>query len=156
MTVIASDGITIAADGLSIYGHSEIGAGNIRKIVVEDKTVYAFSGAFAMMRPMINWYKAGYNPREVPPASGDVQWNMLVIDRDGPTLFGNHVPYSDRQVYPVTLGTGGDYAMAILLDGGTSRRAVEIACMKDAFCGGEIQVVNIAEALGIPRLEAAE
>ena len=157
MTVIASDGITIAADGRTITGHSEIARGSVRKIRIHRGKIFALSGMAALFDALVDWYSAGALPKDAPTIASDATWTLIVIDGGGPKLFTHRVPYEDRLTYPITFGCGCDYAMGAMLAGASPERAVEITCEKEAFCGGEIQVVNIAEALGLqPVREAAE
>ena len=150
MTVIASDGIHIVADGMKILGQSEIAELNVRKIKVRENTIFAVTGAAALLDVLAEWYLAGCNPKATPVIGGDVTWTLIVIATSGgPLKFSHTLPYPERWSYPMSAGIGADYAMAAMLAGASARRAVEIACAKDAFCGGEIQVVNIAEVLGL-------
>lgn len=157
MTVIASDGLTIAADGQLMLGQSEIGALNLKKIrVVEAKAIYAMDGTIALLDALIDWHRKGADPHALPVSSGDDDWGMVVITTEGVTAFNKGVPYPARWAYPLTLGCGADYAMGAMLAGASPQQAVEIACAKNAFCGGDIQVIDIKEALGVPSLRAVK
>ena len=156
MTVIAADGTHIVADGRTLFGHSEIGLEDTRKIVVRDRVIYAISGVGVLLEPLIAWHLSGATPSDAPACAGEA-WSFLVIDAAGPGYYCHQAPYRGRMNYPLTLGCGADYALGAMLAGADARRAVEIACSKDAKCGGEIQVIDIAEALGLsPMREAAE
>lgn len=149
MTTIAIDshGVHIAADGLINASGSRI-THNARKIRVDSGAIYALAGTTCLFEPLIKWHKAGADPANVP-AGLDSEWALLVVTKDGAVLFSRDVPYPEQQYYPWTQGTGYRYAMGALKAGASAQRAVEIACEIDIHSGGEIQVVNIAQALGM-------
>ena len=45
--------------------------------------------------------------------------------------------------YSETSGSGSDHAITALDMGATAREAVEMACKRDPFSGGVIQVINV-------------
>ena len=157
MTTIAIDasGHWIAADGQVSCGGA-VERLNEKKLRVEDgkdgPTVYVMAGTTCMFDPLVKWHKEGADPAKVPPAS-DAEWCLITIDRQGLRTYSHRAPYPERSSYPFTTGTGHEYAMGALKAGASAQRAVEIACEIDIHSGGEIQVVNIKEALGMaPRL----
>ena len=100
------------------------------------------------MRPLIAWVKAGADPDKAPKY-GDQEWILLVIDGDGPRQYHHKLLYPEAQSYPVTLGSGRDIALGALRAKKSPREAVAIACDEDVWSGGEIQVVDLREALGL-------
>jgi hypothetical protein len=110
-----------------------------------------------MFDVMVAWHQAGAKPDDVPKAGGDAAWYLIVIDHNGIGKFSNTCPYIERFDPPIAFGAGQDYAMGAMLAGASAERAVAIVASLCDHTGGEIQVVNIAEALGAaPILEAAE
>ena len=156
MTVIATDGKTIAADGLMTFGY-ERGANQSEKLSTSHGVVFATAGV-AIHRTIVNWYAAGADPNNLPRIDGAEKWYLLVIDSEGMRFFSSLIPYPTRTKSPFTMGQGGEYAMGALQHGATPEEAVAIAIKMCTGCGGEIQVIDIAEALGLdkPLLEAAE
>lgn len=150
MTTIATDGVTIAADGRSTRGWEIVGRRE-RKIIVRGGLVFALGGCRGMMEPLISWWiDENSDPKKVPPCGdGEEGWCLLVMSKDGASFMTNKVPYPDAIDVPFATGNGREYARGAMMAGADPRRAVEIACECDAASGGEIQVVNIAEALGL-------
>ena len=156
MTTIAYDGITIAGDGRGITGET-ITYRKAKKIVVRRGIIYAFSGTWCLQQPVIEWCESGCDPEKIPKLP-DSHWSLLVIDQAGCKKLSTEMAhYSEWCELPVAIGSGRPEAMAAMMAGACSRRAVEIAGQLDGGTGGEIQVVDVAEALGAGIIqEAAE
>ena len=155
MTTICTDGVTLATDGLAFDG--VIVSRRERKHVVEGGAIYALAGTACMMRPVIEWVKAGADPQHIPKVA-DNDWGvLLVIDREGMRCYSSKVPYAENIDLPFAMGSGRQMAWGALKAGMSPLEAVGIACDGDPWSGGEIQVINISEALGLePIREAAE
>lgn len=149
MTTIATDGRTIAADGLRCCGNEPLSTSE-RKIVVEGGAIYALTGDYAVIRACIEWHKNGANPKEAPPHwdAPDGGWTLIVIEQ-GPKLvaYRSRLPYPDPHPFPQAFGSGCDYAVGAMHAGASPRSAIEIASRLNVHTGGEIQVVDIAKAL---------
>jgi hypothetical protein len=159
MTTIAisADGMSIAADGLSMNGWGGVCGLHCKKITHDGGKVYAVSGVMALIEPLVEWYKAGHDPKNTPVCTSDSKWSLIVRDDGQWYLCTSDAPYPDVMELPAAIGTGCDYALGAMYAGATTKEAVEIACRLDSRTGGTIQVVNIAEALGLaPVREAAE
>ncbi len=160
MTTIATDGVTIAADGLRTWG-GQIISRRTRKITVADKRVYAFCGTFPLFGPAVKWHCDGADVASVPRGDGEdgnENWWLLVIDRDGLKRYTSAVPWPDPFSTPFAMGAGGDVALGAMLRGASPEEAVRLVAEHLTHTGGEIQVIDIAEALGLakPRAVAAE
>ena len=154
-TTIATDGVTIAADGQRTAGSERIGL-NAKKIIVRDGRIFALTGTVGLFEAAIRWYLAGAVGDKAPKVAGEDSWRLIVIDKTGALAsFGVTAPFGEPFPYPQAFGSGATYAMGALLAGKSPEQAVEIAKQLDVFSGGEVQVVNIAEAIGLPRLRAA-
>jgi hypothetical protein len=155
MTTIATDGIIIAADTQSVRGHNEIAPWRQEKIVRRHGRVYASSGSANIRDALIEWHNAGCNPKEIPVCSKEAGgWTLLVIDTTGMHICNEDTPYPMTVTPPFTMGSGGDWAMGAMHAGSSPERAVEIACQLDVYSGTPVRAINIAEALGLQRLEA--
>jgi len=156
MTTIATDGKTIAADGLAVCG-SERTFRNERKVVVRDRHIFAQTGTAAVFETMINWYLSGAdNTWELKGISKEDTFSLIVIRPDGRLFrYSNDCLFPDEFPYPQAFGSGADYALAAMHCGRNPKEAVGVSAHFDVYTGGEIQVINIAEALGRVR-EAAE
>jgi hypothetical protein len=139
-----------------------------KKIRQEGGAVYAFAGTVPMFDHLIRWHQNLAMPNEVPKAGKDNIWTMVVarLDKDRERIvveqYNDDCPYADFFDPPWAWGAtqGKLVALGAMLAGKSAEEAVAIACQHTATAGGEIQVVNIAEALGLPKVspvkEAAE
>jgi hypothetical protein len=164
MTTIATDGVTIAADGRTALG-SQVVDDAEHKIVVDRqrRIIFALSGAGAVLPRIMDWHRAGAPPESAPkPADAEITWSLIVIE-NGP-VWPKITLYTSKCAFPsvvstrcFAIGSGGDYAIGAMCAGKTPEEAVRIVIENklDVWTGGEVQVVNIAEALGQIR-EAAE
>ena len=154
MTTICTDGISLAADG-RVHSDGTRVRDDEKKIMVRGGVIYALGGVTCLFDPLIKWVTDGADPEKIP--KGDLRWQLLVITRTAFVTYSNTCPYAERQDYPFTTGSGRDVAYGAMKAGKSPREAVAIAAEDDLYTGGEIQVVNIAEALGLaPIKEAAE
>jgi len=147
MTTIATDGITIAADGRRTDGHQII-SDHVIKVVVRDGRIYAGTGASAMRDVLIAWHMAGADPALVPKLPEECACDLIVIDAKGLAHYPNAFPYPQMWPYPATFGSGSSYAMGALGAGRSPLEAVQIAARLDVYTGGVITVIDIATALG--------
>ena len=145
MTVIATDGVTIAADGQAHRG-ARITNKDIAKIHLRHGRIYALSGTTTMTEAVIAWHHAGADPAKVPPPVKG-EWGLLVIDEKGRWYFDNDLPYADTVELPFALGCGRDWGVAAMKLGKTPKEAVEFAIDNDIYCGGEIVEYDIATTL---------
>jgi ATP-dependent protease HslVU (ClpYQ) peptidase subunit len=100
---------------------------------------------------------AGHDPEKAPKPQKDGNWRLLVMHRDRIMSYTDTMPYGDPFPYPQAFGSGCNYAMTALRLGKSPEEAIAIAEGFDVYTGGPIQVVNIAEAIGLQAVkEAAE
>lgn len=160
MTIIATDGKTIAADGNgtandgTIIGHSE------KKIRRVGRTVYGFTGISTMLDTMVEWHEAGADPDKCPKSGdpNDQSWTLIVF-RDGEVRQFTHTGMGRSEVVPSVWawGVGRDFTIGCLLSGKSAREAVEMAIRHNTWLGGEITVLDVPEAASQPaQLAAAE
>jgi ATP-dependent protease HslVU (ClpYQ) peptidase subunit len=155
MTTIATDGVTIAADGQRTAGSERIGL-NAKKIIVRDGRIFALTGTVGLFEAAIRWFLAGAEAGKAPKGAEEDSWRLIVIDKTGAlATFGSTALFGEPFPYPQAFGSGANYAMAAMRCGKSPQEAVEIAKELDVLSGGLVQVVNIAEAIGLPRLRAA-
>ena len=160
MTTIAFDAKGfIAADSQTTFGNNERAQRPTTKIVHIGDALYAFAGLSSAKAALIQWHASGADPDKQPKfATGPTyDWYMLVIRAGAPTRYYHEgSPYGVEIDPPFALGSGGDYALGAMGAGADAKEAVVIATHLDVKTGGEIQVVNIAEALRSQIKEAAE
>ena len=155
MTTIATDGRTIASDSLMSFGH-ERSLHPSKKIHVGKGAIYATCGLGGLLEVLAKWHEDGAKPDAVPKTGGDEEWAMLVITRAGMSYIHSKALFAVPVAPPFSIGGGGEFATGAMEAGATPERAVEIACRRSNKSGLPVQVVDIAEALGIKQLQAAE
>lgn len=143
ITVIAFDGKTIAADGMSLSGTLRKNM-SLKKLVVIDGICLSGVGFASEIEHFIAWWRAGQDKDKFPIVTPHESL-MLVIYPDGRVqeYDGQSTPVAVR--VPMAWGAGRTYALGAMLAGGDARRAVEIACELDNECGGETQVITLDE-----------
>jgi hypothetical protein len=160
MTTIAIDSMGfVAADGLRTWG-GDIVARDEQKVRVRYGRIYALTGIAGGFEPLIKWHgEHKADPERLPKIGGDDDsWTLIVIERPGEVMkFTKTCPYPECFRPPVAFGAGLDLAKGAMLWGATAPEAVKLVSEHTNHTGGEIQVVNISEALGLqPIREAAE
>lgn len=155
MTTIATDGVTIAADGLGVSGSERV-ATSLKKLKVQHGRIYGLTGMSQILEEVIYWHNRGADPAHEFKGLKDPDWLLIVVDRYGLTSYSDMSLYPNSFHYPQAFGSGASYAVAAMHLGHSPAEAVKVASKLDVYTGGEIQVINIAEALGISTLEAAE
>jgi len=142
MTVIATDGRTIAADSLGTYG-SERAPHPVEKLIRKAGRIFAVSGV-GIPHVLVDWFLSGADPEKVPKLGPDVSWGLLVIESDGRMSYLSSImPYAQPAAPPFVLGSGGAVALGAMHAGATPAEAVAIACKVDVYCGGDIVVMHI-------------
>lgn len=152
MTTIATDGITIAADGRQCSG-SEVITDAGQKIFVRHGHIFAIAGGQAAAECAIGWVLSGAVPDNAPKG-GDHGWQLIVIEPSRRMVrYTNQCPYPDEFYYPQSFAAGADFARAAMLCGRTPEQAIQLIIdhKLETGTGGKITVVNIDEALASSR-----
>lgn len=156
MTTIACDGRTIACDSLRVAGTERVDTCT-KKIKRVGGRAFGFTGDFACFDPAVEWFLAGHEPDKAPKASRDGSWRLVVCESERLLCYIDSLPYAEPFPYPTAFGSGANFAMSAMRLGKTAAEAVEFASTMDVYTGGDIQVIDLAEAVDLrPRLEAAE
>lgn len=140
MTCIAWDGKTLAADkAASNSGHST----TVTKIYRVGSGIVALAGDEAALMAGLAWLRGVRNPAEYPDVmntTDSVMWEILPGDFKRYTTG----PFPARvESERLALGSGRDYALAAMHLGCDARRAVEVACALDNFCGNGIDTLTL-------------
>lgn len=162
MTAIATDGITIAADGRHCAG-TEVISDTAKKIIVRDGYIFATAGVAALCHAAIEWFLKNGDADDAPEAKEGTSWCIVVIGKDRRMYrLTDTVPYKDEFFYPQAFGSGADFARGAMAAGASPREAVELIVNHklDTGTGGTVMEVNIEDALASfedePELMAAE
>lgn len=161
MTVIAWDGITLAADRRSV----SVGTiGETTKIHRVRGCLVGTSGESCIGEEILAWFGASENPEEFPEACRTEEgWGrMLVIREDGRVQTYERSPYPLRQESKYfAIGSGADIALAAMHLGEPAADAVLLASKLNAGCGNGVDtlVLKGLDALlgdgeGVPIAEA--
>lgn len=145
MTVVAIDGKTIACDTQITYGIHAEQSDLHSKVVETDDFIFAYTGAYMLFQPWMNWFEEGRDPAAIPPANyndnGITLWAW-----DGAVLYevNSQTPYLIKIEHSLNaLGTGREYAIGALEMGATAEEAVKIACKYDTNSGGAVKVFDL-------------
>jgi len=145
MTVIAWDGLTLAADKRSV----DCGlARTVTKIYRVNDSVVAIAGCLDQGLLMIEWVRNGCNP-ETFPDSQKVKddWAVVVVaDACGLRSY-------ERTPYPIVVedkfwaaGSGRDFALAAMHLGRSAIEAVQVACVFQSDCGNGFDSFDVVSA----------
>jgi len=135
MSVIAFDGITIAADKQGTRGSNRYTTTKLHRI--DDNTVAGYVGSLDHGAQLLNWYCDGANDKRFPFLADENDRATLVIMHKGVLgiCFGGVPVIHIVEDTPYAVGSGEDVAMGAMLAGATAVRAVELACEMNIYCG---------------------
>jgi ATP-dependent protease HslVU (ClpYQ) peptidase subunit len=145
MTVIAWDGRTLAADKQSTAGSMRRTATKIHRVT---DGLVALSGDASHAHAVLAWFQGVRDPREFPlGAHPDTVGHVIYFTQDGVFLYdgmgtGHREKIEDSFI---AFGSGRDYAMAAMHLGCDARRAVEVACEFDVYCGMGVDVLELEQ-----------
>ena len=152
MTTIAIDAVSIASDSRRTSGHELMSACN-EKIRIAHGCIYAFTGPYGLFAAAVAWHAAGAKPADQPYDGVKNDWTLIVIgpDHTVKTWHGG-CAYPEDIPVPMAWGSGGEYALSLMDAGFSAADAVAGAAKRDVYTGGPVQMVNIREALDVPRV----
>jgi len=143
MTVIAWDGKTLAADRQCTRGNL---IGNVTKIERVGASIVANAGDFVYGNMLMHWFRQGAVFDDWPKPMDDETHGALLAVTPGGILHycGVPVPAVFRDLSQhFADGSGRDIAHGAMAAGADARRAVQIACDLDAFCGGGVDAFEL-------------
>lgn len=161
MTTIATDGTTICADSLRTFGNERCLAPSVKIEVAQypmkgEPVIYARTEHNGFSRAAIEWHRIGAHPSDCPKGGEGDSWTLIVIDKHGLRQYTADNPYGEDVPYPHAWGSGCEYAMGAMLAGASAEKGIEIASRLNIYTGGPIQVIDIAQTLGVNLPMAAE
>lgn len=145
MTVIAWDGVTLAADkSATSVGYAR----TVTKIFVIPDGLVGMAGDQDHCLELLNWFRTGCDLEKYPKNLVDGNSSAMLIRKDGTCWSYGKLPYpqicEDRFD---AMGAGRDYALAAMYLGHDARKAVEVACALDVTCGKGIDVLTLSEVV---------
>lgn len=142
MTVVAWDGRTLAADKMCCsagYGYTVTKVHRLR-----DGSLAAFCGDGDGAMALLAWLEAARNPATYPEAQKDNDTSAIVVTHDGKVWSYGKTPFPQQiECRFYAMGHGRDFALAAMHLGHDARKAVEVACELDAFCGNGIDTLTL-------------
>lgn len=151
MTTIAYKDGVMAADSRAFSGDSGyIGTKMKIRRLPDGRLIGASSSRVGAGEAILDWYAAGADIKNRPDGVDRDDVNLLVVHPDGRAQIANDGwtltgmlsnPY-------FAIGSGVEYAQAVLEFGGTPEQAVEIACKFDSYSG--LPVVSLTHGTPSP------
>lgn len=141
MTVIATDGKTMASDGRSTDRGRMVCSESAEKIRrLPDGRIVGMAGTPYDLGVFCEWLEKG---GEFPEFDKDY-FDPLVLETDGRVYSYNHRGRRHEDMLPAAVGSGTDLALGAMEAGASPREAVEIACKRQSDCGGRIMGLSLA------------
>ena len=140
MTVIATDGTSMWADSqLTQDGIRFTGYKKIEKIRGH---LVGGAGDFSSIIKWLDWFRDGGKEQDMPDMEG---CTILMVDPEGKIW-----EWEDGVKYQIvgthaTLGSGGEYALALLDTGHSPFHAVKATCNRRVDCGEPIYGIGLGD-----------
>lgn len=134
MTVIATDGESMAGDSLTTAGNQVVARGpKVHKL--SDGRIVGACGDTTECRALVHWLETG---GDKPTFTGECE--ALVLHPDGAVEWISTELRPLRYIVPMAIGSGGDLALGAMLAGADPEEAVRLAIERQVDCGGDIVV----------------
>lgn len=132
MTTIATDGKSMAGDGMSCSMDMVVATGRKKVRRLDDGRIVGCSGNVASIVRFLDWLDGGEKPNI------EEGFGALILNSDGSVnqFCEQLVPMTVD--LPIAIGSGVHFAVGAMLAGASPRRAVEIASSRDPHSGGDI------------------
>jgi len=141
VTVIAWDGVSLAADKRAVQGGGIVRT--VAKIERHGDELLAITGSYDIGAELREWYKAGACAADFPQSARKDEATLIVVDAFGVRTFCAG-PYSMRhEDEKLAFGSGRDFAQAAMYCGKSARDAVAVACIFQSDCGNGIDVLRL-------------
>lgn len=151
--IIAADGQVTAGDTISDY--------NCEKIVEINGCLVAGAGSWAQIIKFREWFlnhsdtlivqQEGLNVSMNLPEELDGNFYGIVLYPSGELyLYEGRTDVSMPVKQPFSIGSGSVFAVGAMDAGAGAEEAVNIACYRDPYSGGEVQVMSLPEEQEIP------
>ena len=138
MTTIATDGKSMAGDGLCI-GNGLVHGTSVRKVfLLSDGRIVGIAGCAYTPGAFVPWLESGGDKPDLPEC-----FEALVLHPNGRCQSYNEKCFAMDQEVPAVTGSGGAVALGAMLAGKSPEEAVAIACLRDTGTGGTIVVERV-------------
>lgn len=140
MTTIATDGKSMAADGMAKDHCDTIVSMSRPKVFrLSDGRIIGAAGNSFDIDSWRDWLECG-KIGDCPIESD--QFAALILHATGAVHWVDHKGREIPTPTPCSVGSGQDVALGAMEAGANAFRAVQIACLRDPFSGGEITEIH--------------
>ncbi len=144
MTTLATDGITLAADGQISCGDLIEDLNRQKVFRLNDGTAIAFAGCLHSAVRFMEWVQSG-SPQDLVPSLAE-NFGAIRINGTSTVLSYDNSCHAIQMPTPYAEGTGKHLALGAMLAGKTPVEAVKIAAQRDMWTGGKIRSVTVKAA----------
>jgi ATP-dependent HslUV protease subunit HslV len=140
LTTIATDGKTMAADGLSRDQGGLVCSESVKKVRrLRDGRLFGLAGCPYDLDLIEKWLNEG---GDFPALHADAI-DLIVLEKDGRAYSYGKSGGRSEQMLPAAGGSGVDIAIGAMEAGASPEEAVRISCKRHAGSGGEITVLKL-------------
>lgn len=143
MTTIATDGRTMAGDGLVTSNGTIFGTKCVKVRKLKDGRIVGISGVAYTFDPFCEWLERGGDL----PTLDEGAFEALVLGVDGSCRSYDHTGRHLAEELPTATGSGREIALGAMAVGASPEEAVKAACERDTGTGGLITVVSLPTQL---------
>lgn len=142
MTTIATDGRSMAGDGLSIMDGTIVATNSVKVEKLTDGSLFGACGSAADALHLVEFLNGGCIG-DWPHRTDN--FGAIVVRPDGSVFTCSENDGLIKVCAPIAMGSGADYAVGAMDAGASPAEAVSIAIGRDPRSGGSISVVTIDE-----------
>lgn len=146
MTIIAWDGVTLAADKLNLSSYGKNTITKIHKVICNKKPMLiGISGKSVLITPILNWARTNFKPELIPKEQLDPEASVKIIciHQDKKIYIFENAPYSYTVEDDVAaIGSGDQMALGVMYHGGDSIEAVNICSERGILCGNGVDTLT--------------
>lgn len=141
MTTIACDGKSMSGDGRTTTADMIVSMKEEKVHRLPDGSIVGSAGDAAICQAFLDWLTDGDENSNPPKTKKDFE--ALVLEPDGKLTYYDHRMVAMPCEVPAAVGSGAPHALTAMDMGATSKKAVEMAILRDMYSGGKIQTLKI-------------
>jgi ATP-dependent protease HslVU (ClpYQ) peptidase subunit len=143
MTTIATDGRSMAGDGLATLNHAIVSQNHVKVVRLSDGSLFGATGDTGQIKRVAAWLEDGADPGAYPHDLKEAV--VLVLRPDGKiyTLDELSAGYLDPIEAPAAIGAGERYAMGAMDAGASPEEAIRITSRRDPYTNDRVTVLHL-------------
>lgn len=148
MTTIATDGRSMAGDGITLTANEIVANHTATKVQrLSDGSLLGCAGSTAVKHRIRDWLEAQLAGKSPPFPSIKGPFSVIWLRRDGTARYFNEDGRENWSAlgFPFAIGSGAELAMGAMAARKSPREAVEIASRHDPYTGGVIIELALEE-----------